>query len=280
MNIITPLRYPGGKSKIYKKVANLINTLNYNDRIYVEPYGGGFGIGLQLIKDGIVQKAILNDYDTHIYHFWWCVFNKTNALIKKIENTPVTLEEREKQKKLYKNTKSVLNDAFATLYLNRVNFSGIIKGGPLGGADQQSRYKIDCRFGKQNLIKKIKMISEYKGQIEVYNYDAEYLISVILKDKKNKCFFNIDPPYVLNGKELYTCYYKEDEHIRLAKTVKKNLRSSNWIITYDDCELIRELYNNYTIKEFVIWHSAKRQSLKTELVITKINESLFEWQDY
>ena len=66
---LSPLRYPGGKSKIYEKVKNLIVTNGYQGRTYVEPFAGGFGIGIGLLCEDVVKAAILNDYDSHIYHF-------------------------------------------------------------------------------------------------------------------------------------------------------------------------------------------------------------------
>lgn len=37
---LSPLRYPGGKSKIYDKVKTLIVNNGYEDRTYVEPLRG------------------------------------------------------------------------------------------------------------------------------------------------------------------------------------------------------------------------------------------------
>lgn len=46
----SPLRYPGGKSKIYNNIRNLIVTNEYTGRTYVEPFAGGFGVGIALWK--------------------------------------------------------------------------------------------------------------------------------------------------------------------------------------------------------------------------------------
>jgi len=64
----SPLRYPGGKNKIYKRVVRLIEKNNYDCRTYVEPFAGGFSIGIGLLSNGIVSTAVLNDYDRHIYN--------------------------------------------------------------------------------------------------------------------------------------------------------------------------------------------------------------------
>ena len=41
---LSPLRYPGGKTKIYNKVKKLIEHNNWKNTTYVEPFAGGFGI--------------------------------------------------------------------------------------------------------------------------------------------------------------------------------------------------------------------------------------------
>jgi hypothetical protein len=34
------------------------------------PFAGGFGIDVGFLCEGVVKADILNDYDSHIYHFW------------------------------------------------------------------------------------------------------------------------------------------------------------------------------------------------------------------
>lgn len=55
--------------------------------------------------------------------------------------------------------------------MNRTNRSGILDAGPIGGYDQSGTYKIDCRFNKASLIKKISKIAEYKKNVKIYNQD-------------------------------------------------------------------------------------------------------------
>ena len=206
---LSPLRYPGGKSKIYEKVKTLIENNALGNRTYIEPFAGGFGIGLGLLCDNIVQSAVLNDFDVYIYHFWFSVFHHTDGLLKKIKDTPITIEERENQKNIYKDDSAdVLSDGFATLFLNRANFSGVIMGGSIGGLAQSGVYKLDCRFNKEEIKKKNESIALLKNRISLYNCDASELIISQLTEIKNTAFFNIDSPYVIKGSQLYTNYYK------------------------------------------------------------------------
>lgn len=275
---LSPLRYPGGKSKIYDKVKNLIVINSLSDRSYVEPFAGGFGIGIKLLCDNIVQTAILNDFDSHIYHFWFAVLYHTDDLLRRIKDTPVTLEERDRQKSVYMDEDAdEVSDGFATLFLNRVNFSGVIKGGPIGGTSQNGIYKIDCRFNKVEIAKKIQHIASFRNRIELYNCDAGKLITQHLQGRICTSFFNIDPPYVKKGHELYTNYFKEEDHKNLERIIAGHLGETRWIVTYDDCDMIRNIYKNYNMFEYNIRHNAGSSVLGKEIVITNIPKSSFVW---
>jgi len=276
---LSPLRYPGGKSKIYDKVKNIIISNSYDNRMYVEPFAGGFGIGIGLLYEGIVSSALLNDVDLHIYHFWHTVLNDTENLLRLITDTPITIEERERQINNYKDTNAdSLTDGFATLFLNRVNFSGVIKGGPIGGLDQSGTYKVDCRFNKEKLKNKIETIAQLKSKIKLYNKDAGNLIKMNLIKMKSSIFLNIDPPYVIKGSQLYTNYFTEEDHRSLQRTIIKYLNEDYpWIITYDDCQLVRDIYQKFHMQEYMIAHNAGGTVQGKELVITNLHDDRFFW---
>lgn len=276
---LSPLRYPGGKSKIYDKVKNLIIANGYSNRTYVEPFAGGFGIGIGLLREGIVNSAILNDFDIHIYNFWYSVLFDTENLLRLITDTPITIEERERQKLNYRdNDAEPLSDGFATLFLNRVNFSGVIKGGPIGGLAQAGTYRLDCRFNKEDIKSKIEEIAKLKSKIKLYNKDASYLIRMNLMKMKSPMFLNIDPPYVMKGNQLYTNFFTESDHLNLERVVAKHLDEDfPWIVTYDDCTLIRDLYKQFHMEEYAIMHNAGGSVQGKELVITNLPTDRFVW---
>jgi len=278
---LSPLRYPGGKSKIYEKVKKLIIANDYSNRMYVEPFAGGFGIGISLLYEGIVPSAILNDFDTHIYNFWLAVLNDTENLLRLISDTPITIEERERQKQNYKDVDAdPLTNGFATLFLNRVNFSGVIKGGPIGGLNQSGIYKIDCRFNKEEIKNKIEDIANMKSKIKLYNKDAGYLIKKCLIKMKSPMFLNIDPPYVIKGNKLYTNFFTEENHLDLQQVIVKHLGTNYpWIITYDDCQLIRDLYKKYYIQEYSINYNMGRIISGKEIIITNLSKDKFVWEN-
>lgn len=265
----SPLRYPGGKSKIYDNIRRLIEANEYADRIYVEPYAGGFGVGIALLENNIVHQAVMNDLDTHIFHFWDAVFNNTEELIHLITETEISLVERDNQKAIYSNPDALpLEDAFATLFLNRVNYSGVLFAGPIGGKDQKSEYPLGCRFNKNTVIDRIRLAASLKDRVELYHEDACTLIPRLSQDVNHQYFFNIDPPYVLKGKSLYSEYYTEEMHRQLERVIRDNLHDIPWIVTYDNCELILDIYRQYHIQEYGMFHSAHNRVYRKELVIS------------
>ena len=161
----------------------------------------------------------------------------------------------------------ILKLGFSTFFLNRVNRSGIINAGVIGGINQDGSYKMDCRFNKIKLIERIKEIAKYKKKIELYNLDATVFIEKI-KNKKSLFIF-FDPPYFNKGHELYTNFYNKTDHEKLANFI--STVNKNWIITYDNANEIREIYSRYQIKEFDINYSIEKKIKTKEILIAKNN---------
>ena len=47
---ISPLRYPGGKSKVFNIIISLFEKNDIKNPIYIEPFAGGAGLALLLLK--------------------------------------------------------------------------------------------------------------------------------------------------------------------------------------------------------------------------------------
>lgn len=265
MTNLSPLRYPGGKNKIYNKILELIKP--HKPTTYVEPFAGGASLPLRLLYNKEVDKIIINDYDKSVYAFWYSVLNHTAELVELIKNEPVTIENWQKHKAIMKNKENepnILKLGFSMLFLNRTNHSGILNAGVIGGLKQEGNYKLDCRFNKDKIIEKIKLIGELRDNIELYNLDVnKFIEKVIPKDS----FTFFDPPYYHKGKTLYPEFFTETDHITLRDTIEKYMACSPWIITYDNVNEIKSLYSNYKIEEFSMHHSAANKGAATEIMI-------------
>ena len=256
MYFFSPLRYPGGKGKLAPFIKQLFRHNNLCDGTYVEPYAGGAAVALSLLLEGYAWNIVINDIDPLIYAFWWSVLNDTEDLSRKINDTKVTMSEWHKQKMVYEypeqHSKTELG--FATFFLNRTNRSGILKGGVIGGKKQEGPYKLNARFNKQDLLKRISLIAKYSGRIKLFNLDAWDLIVTLTPSLPQKCLLYFDPPYFNKGKLLYSNFYTPADHARMALFIRT--LPFSWVVTYDNVIEIRELYAGEDYAEFDISYSA------------------------
>jgi DNA adenine methylase len=263
----TPLRYPGGKSQLIPLVVELMreNDLFYGQ--YAEPFAGGSGIAMTLLLNGYVDRVYLNDVDPAIHAFWFSVLNHTDELCELIAQAEITIEQWHQQRKTYLDNSiaDVIRKGFSTLFLNRTNRSGILRGGVIGGISQAGTYKLDCRFIKSELIRKIRRIASYRQQIELFQLDALDFIHTIIPKSAPDTLVNLDPPYFSKGPGLYTNFYQPEDHARLAKAVSSIGR--RWIVTYDDVPEIRNLYAGFLMYRNSLNYSAQLKRVGTEIIV-------------
>lgn len=254
----SPLRYPGGKYKTYKFIESLVRENNCST--YIEPFAGGAAVALSLLLEGNVKKIIINDYDKSIFAFWYSVLNYTNEIISLINCTDVNMDEWYRQKSIQENKENstLLELGFSTLFLNRTNRSGIIKGGVIGGKKQEGDYKMDCRFPKDKLIEKIQLIAKHKKYIELYNLDAIVFIDKVIKKTRNSFTF-FDPPYYLKGPSLYVNFYSHNDHLLLSEKITKELKNRKWLVTYDNSAEIKSMYSNLNYIEYYLNYTAQNK---------------------
>ena len=267
---LTPLRYPGGKTKLYSYVKDVLAHNYLIGQTYVEPFAGGAGLAIKLLLNGDVSKIVINDYDPAIFSFWFCVLNRTDELCRIIQDTDITTTEWHRQKDIYlsQDIENCLELGFATLFLNRTNVSGVIKGGIVGGLNQMGNYSIDARFNKNTLIKKIHNIAKVKKNIELYNLDVNDLLD-FLTEGYDGAFIYFDPPYVNKGAKLYENSFNETDHITLANNIF-NCRNK-WIVTYDICDLISGLYKDYRCSLLEIKYSIQKSKDAKEFIFFSNN---------
>jgi DNA adenine methylase len=253
----SPLRYPGGKNRLSAFIAKICIDNNIHGH-YVEPYAGGASVALFLLIEGYVSRITINDKDRSIYAFWYSIKNNCNELCRLIDDTDITIENWYKQKEIQKQKEVIdlLTLGFSTLFLNRTNRSGIIKGGVIGGVKQDGNYKMNCRFNKEEIKQRIKFIAKYCRSIEIYNSDAIDLIDKIqLEAIKEDTIFYFDPPYYLKANQLYMNHYM-DEHHRIVSDKIKSIDNIHWVVSYDDNINIEKLYLNLPTKKYSFNHSA------------------------
>jgi len=271
----SPLRYPGGKSKLAKFIALLCekNQIDNTSGHYVEPYAGGASVALFLLFNGHVSEVSINDSDRSIYAFWYTILNHNKKMINTIKKTKVDIKTWQKCRDIQRDKdKAPLFDlGFSTFFLNRTNISGIIDGGMIGGLSQLGRYKIDCRFNKKELIQRIERVAAHKNHINIYNLDALELVKKIQKKSaRASTIFYFDPPYYLKGESLYLNYYNPSDHEEVGRTIQK-IKNSRWVVSYDAATEIKELYKGYKKIEYSLLHTARTTKVGEEVLFFSRN---------
>lgn len=264
----SPLRYPGGKSCLYDLTAHILRLNKLERGHYAEPYAGGAGLALALLVDGHVSDIHLNDVDRTIWAFWNSVLHETEALAELVQTAPVDMAQWHRQREIYLNAAdfSDLSVGFATFFLNRTNRSGIVKGaGVIGGLSQDGNYKIDCRFNRSELARRIRRIAKYKSRIHLYRLDALDFMDATDATLPARSFFCIDPPYFNKGSSLYTSFYNPEDHTAVSQAVLGLERS--WILTYDNTPEISHLYKARRQFGFDVSYSVQTKRVGTELLV-------------
>ncbi|MBT2762400.1 DNA adenine methylase [Paenibacillus sp. ISL-20] len=266
MDFSSPLRYPGGKRKLTNFVKDSIVENNVLGGTYVEPFAGGASVALSLLFSEYVNRIIINDLDRSIFSFWYSVLNHTEELCRRIRDTEISVEEWKRQKVYQQNKEDadIIDLGFSTFFLNRTNRSGIIKGGIIGGKNQNSDWKMDVRFNKSNLINRIEKIALYRQRINLYGLDAIELLNEIGRDIDNQTLIYFDPPYYNQGSALYVNHFTENDHLDLANEIQA--LDCKWMLTYDYTPPIVQMYEEREQRLLTLNYTAANKEKGYELL--------------
>lgn len=287
INNYSPLRYPGGKSSAAGYFANVLsaNGIGTNG-VYCEPFAGGAGVALTLLLTRRVARIVINDFDPCISALWVSLLSEPGRFIEEIDKCEISLESWEMHRANYDNSASInlANDderfslGFSTFFLNRTNRAGILpKAGPIGGRKQDGRYRMDARFKKHVLIERIQKIASVRDRISFYSYDALEFIKTleVIECESKRLFLYLDPPYYHRGRELYLNFYNHLDHELLAQYMSR-FKYCKWMMTYDNCSEIQELYTNQSlsIRDFTLQYSLQRVRKAKEILIFPVSTEI------
>ena len=245
----SPLRYPGGKGRLSQYVIDLIEANGLTGGHYIEAYAGGAGIAITLLYLEYASHIHLNDVDPAVHAFWKAVVEQPNDMARLVRDTPLTLDERLRQKAIYRDpSASTLELGYATFFLNRTNRSGIIHGGVIGGNAQAGNYRIDARYNRAELVRRIEKVASYAPRISLYRKDAAEFITEDLRTISRRALVYLDPPYYANGSRLYRNTYKHSDHARIAELVDSFRQPL--IVSYDYAPEIGVLYWRFREQTF------------------------------
>jgi DNA adenine methylase len=264
--IASPLRYPGGKAKLFPYFAELIRINKLFGAEYCEPYAGGAGLAIKLLTNGFVDRIWINDIDQSIYAFWMSAIFDTERFCRMIQRTPTDIDQWHRQQEIWERSDfdNKLKLGFSAYFLNRTNRSGIIEGaGPIGGYAQKGNWKIDVRLVKEKQIENLMALSRYANQIKVTNLDAfDFLQQTVGADNS---LVYLDPPYFVKGHKLYKNFYQPADHLNIASELKRR-RKSKWVVSYDDVPEIRDAYSSFSPITYLLNYSAGEKSVGSEVI--------------
>lgn len=267
----SPLRYPGGKSCLSGLLADVIDLNDLRDCVYYEPYAGGAGAALELLRQGIVSEIYINDADRRVGAFWKSALGETERFVEEILRVPLTIDEWRRQQAIcaqpYKH--SPFLSGFSAFYMNRCNRSGVLTGaGPIGGYAQNGKWKLGVRFNREALAGRILALSRMRSHIHVSNKDALDFLKCSLPrgNARKRVLVYLDPPYVNKGQRLYLNSYEARDHVTLARYIVGQ-SALPWIMSYDDTDLVRQLYVKQQLGILAIRYSLQENRKARELLI-------------
>ena len=245
--IKTPLRYPGGKSRL----AELFVDLMPDFKEYREPFLGGGSVFLTAKQKRPDAKFWVNDLYYDLYCFWYEVQRDNPELAREVRETRdfwttgkyADLGGKCLYEKLVCDIKEFEIDdtqarALAFFIINRITFSGTSMS---GGYSQES---FDKRFTPSS-IDRLEKIGPLLQDTKITCLDY----SELLRKPGEDVFIFLDPPYYTATKSaLYGKngeLHKGFDHERFAEEVKNC--QHKWMITYDNCEYIRDMYKDYNV---------------------------------
>lgn len=266
--LYTPLRYPGGKARFAPFIAHVMEKNGLAGGHYLEPYAGGAGVALELLFHGFASHIHINDLDPAVNAFWRVVTEYPEETLKLLWDTPIDMNQWFRWRAVLRGEveATLIEQGFATLFMNRTNRSGILKGGVIGGKDQAGSYKIDARMKKDVLAARIERIASYAANITVYCEDAHQLLSGATKFLPKQSLIYLDPPYYVKGKGLYRNFYDHHDHLTIAKLLQSRDFKIPWVVSYDAATEICDMYEFSKCLTYGLNYTAQTRYIGSEVM--------------
>jgi DNA adenine methylase len=251
---ISPLRFPGGKTRA---ISILYHHLleNYPDRkTLLSPFFGGGSFELFLSSKGYTVFG--NDLFSPLYHFWTTTQNNRTALTDSVRSLmPVSKEAFYSLRNTIMEEPDVIKTATSFFIINRTSFSGATLSGGFSSSAAQTRLTESS----------IKRLSDCNvDSITFSNVDCNVFLDNHPETESTVIY--ADPPYYIKdflyGKDGDT--HKSFNH----KTFAEKIRSRrDWIISYNDCDYIRKLYEGCRIIPVSWSYGMNKSKASSEIII-------------
>lgn len=269
--IKSPLRYPGGKTRLAKQIADKIGD-DFDE--YREPMVGGGAVFFELWnRFGRQKQYWLNDVNQDLFYFWYSVKHHPVQLTSIIRSIKQDYEGKGRELfQFMQEGRIPFNCVWARgaryFILNRISFSGAV---------DSAGYSQDA-FEKRFTESSIERIMDASRAMAYVNLSGEDYANLVYYPNGEKIMLYADPPYYSNkDSRLYGKkgeLHLEFDHERLYRGMM--ICQHRWLLSYDDCPEIRKMYQHHEISEVSAGYSWRTTTTKTELLI----ERKVEARDY
>ena len=220
------LRYPGGKTRGVDFITQFFPK--HLDKL-LSPFFGGGSIELAVAAKG--TKVYGYDIFPPLVEFWQCVVAHPKKLAEEVKNYfPLPKGTFYELQQTQTRFRSKLQRAAVFYVLNRSSFSGSTLSG--GMSPEHPRFTLSAIERLRNF---------YNPNISVEKGDFKQSLA-----GHPHTFAYLDPPYLISS-SLYGRKgdaHKDFDHEGLAEILKIR---EHWILSYNDCEPIREMYEGFHI---------------------------------
>lgn len=247
--------------------------LNYER--YIEPFGGSGAVLLGKKKPD--KFEVYNDYNHNLVNLFQCMRDRPVALIEEIGFLNLnSRDDFNRNKEFFKDEK--FKDRFIEEEMEKIQ---LLFDKPTADEliELMTRRKLDYNLRRAAMFLKLLRYSYSSGgksfacqpmnirslfgliqdvsirlnNAVIENQDFEVLIKHY--DREN-AFFYCDPPYY-SSEYVYQCGFTWNDHLRLKNTLANS--KGKWLVSYNDCEEIRNLYDGYSFFDFTRLHNMKQR---------------------
>ena len=264
----TPLRYPGGKSRV---APHLMKWIPKNIKEYREPFLGGGSMAIEFTKQFPDSPVWVNDKYVYLYNFWMQLQKNGDDLSDVLQAVKLENSTEDKARELFNAAKTDIGKADffrqAVLFwiLNKCSYSGLTENSAFSASASRQNFT----------VRGAKALAEYSSMIQhwhITNLDYTDVMMDELSEPKDSFIF-LDPPYMINS-FLYGSnaeLHKGFDHELFSRTCREC--PHQWMLTYNVKDEISDMFQGFHQRNFKITYGMqhRRDNRKEELLITNYN---------
>lgn len=245
------LRYPGGKSRA---VNTLITYIPNTAQVVLSPFTGGASLEIALRDRG--ATILGNDKFEPLYNFWFCLKENKQKLVEEVRRRHPVIKESFNQMRRDIQDTNIDSYVRAAYYfiINRSSFSGATLSGGFSAEAAAKRFT-------QSSIERLEAFNTANFDVQGMDF-ADF---IELNDEYD--FMYLDPPYYLTNNKLYGNKGDMHEGFDHDKLFQLITNRPNWIMSYNDCQWIREKYHEHRIIDATWAYGMNRTKKSSEIII-------------